>query len=103
MTGDEMKSVRERLGQNQIDFGIDIGYRGKTKNIGLTIHRYENGLKSIPPWIAVTVRVLDIGGLTDAVRSADNTGALDDDGVAAMAKALTDHLIREEDEQEDET
>lgn len=52
MTGDEMRAIRKRLGLSVIEFGHAFGYEGSDTTISVTIRRYENGMRPIPPWIA---------------------------------------------------
>lgn len=51
MTGDEMKSIRHRLGLSAVELGRAMGYTGADNTISVTVRRYESEMRPIPPWL----------------------------------------------------
>ena len=63
MTGEDMKSIRKRLGLSTTELGRAIGYEGADATVSVTIRKYESGARPIPPWIGKLVLMFGLHGL----------------------------------------
>jgi transcriptional regulator with XRE-family HTH domain len=59
MTGEELKAIRKSakhktgsVGLSTTELGAALGYEGSANTRSVTIRKYENGDRRIPPWIA---------------------------------------------------
>lgn len=80
MSPAEFSEARENFGLGRREFGRLLGYTGEPRNIWITVKRYEEGAREVPPTIERLVRLLvwyksDFGYLPD----------LDNGGRAPMA------------------
>lgn len=70
MTPLEFNDARKSFGLGRREFGYLLGYTGESRNIWVTVKRYETGERDIPPTIDRMVRLLvwfkaDYGYLPD--------------------------------------
>jgi transcriptional regulator with XRE-family HTH domain len=70
MSPAEFSEARENFGLGRREFGRLLGYTGEARNIWITVKRYEEGTREIPPTIERLVRLLvwyksDFGYLPD--------------------------------------
>ena len=63
MTGDELTSIRKRLGLTRYEMGRAFGYEGNQNTIYTSIKRYEAGDRDIPPWLARLAWMYDMHGV----------------------------------------
>lgn len=73
MKPQEFAEARSAFGMGRKDFADLLGYTGSARNNWVTIKRYENGERDIPPTIERLVRMLmwfksDFGYLPDLDR-----------------------------------
>lgn len=70
MDAREFNEARQNFGLGRREFGALLGYTGDQRNIWITVKRYENGERAVPPTIERLVRLLvwyksDFGYLPD--------------------------------------
>lgn len=63
MTGDELRTIRKRLGMSRVAFGRALGYRGNANTVNVAIAVYERGDRPLPPWIARLAVMYDRHGV----------------------------------------
>jgi hypothetical protein len=78
MTGDELKTIRRRLGLSAVQMGRAFGYEGSDVTVNGQIRKYESGSKADP---AVA------GSPSDHVRQARHTGRLGAGSAAGEARS----------------
>lgn len=69
MSAGEMFAIRDRLGLTRVEFGKQLGYDKNNHVTHQLVRDYETGEKEIPLWISTAVRVADVGGIADFIRS----------------------------------
>lgn len=52
MTGDDLKYLRGLTGLGVVEFGRALGYEGNDNTVSVTMRRYENDGRKIPPLVA---------------------------------------------------
>lgn len=70
MMASEFSEARANFGLGRREFGKLLGYTGEPRNIWITVKRYEQGERAIPPTVERLVRLLvwhkaDLGYLPD--------------------------------------
>jgi transcriptional regulator with XRE-family HTH domain len=65
MTGEEMKTIRKRLGLSTVELARAMGYVGADNTVSVTVRRYESGGREIPPWLARLLIMFDRFGVPD--------------------------------------
>lgn len=73
MKPEEFAEARQSFGLGRREFGRLLGYHGESRNVYMTVKRYEVGTRVIPPTIERLVRLLvwyksDFGYLPDLDR-----------------------------------
>lgn len=63
MTGDEMKSIRHRLGLSAVQLGRAMGYTGADNTVSVTVRRYESDMRPIPPWLSRLLLMFEMHGV----------------------------------------
>lgn len=63
MTGEEMKSIRHRLGLSAVELGRAMGYTGADNTVSVTVRRYESDMRPIPPWLGRLLRMFEMHGV----------------------------------------
>jgi transcriptional regulator with XRE-family HTH domain len=59
MKGPDLRAIREKRGLSQDQMGQALGYAGTRQTIRTTMHRYETGLRPIPP--RVVLHLIEMG------------------------------------------
>jgi transcriptional regulator with XRE-family HTH domain len=71
MTGDDLRSIRQRAGLNGPAFAAALGYTGSKQTLAVAISRLENGARdreTIPPAVARLAIMFDRFGIPDDLR-----------------------------------
>jgi transcriptional regulator with XRE-family HTH domain len=63
MTGNDLRSIRHRLGLSIVRFGRCLGYEGHHGTVNSLVRRYECGRKDIPPTIATLAIMFERFGI----------------------------------------
>jgi transcriptional regulator with XRE-family HTH domain len=63
MTGEEMKSIRHRLGLSAVELGRAMGYTGADNTVSVTVRRYESDMRPIPPWLSRLLLMFEMHGV----------------------------------------
>lgn len=76
MDAQEFNEARQAFGMGRREFARLLGYTGSDRNNWITVKRYENGERDIPPTIERLVRLLvwhrsDFGYLPDLTRGGE--------------------------------
>lgn len=72
LSGEELRTIRKRLGLSLEGLGRALGYLGARQTVKNTVHRYETGeRKPIPPWIARLIIMFDRFGVPKDFRGDD--------------------------------
>lgn len=51
MTGAELRAIRQQLGLSLVQMGRALGYAGNRNTLQVSVARYEDDTREIPPWI----------------------------------------------------
>src|SRR6516162_2445170 len=65
MTGEEFKKIRQKLKLSAAALGHALGYKGRDKNIAVTIYRLESG-RPIPVAVGRLLEMFDAYGVPRA-------------------------------------
>jgi transcriptional regulator with XRE-family HTH domain len=65
MTGEQFRTIRQKLGRNAKAFALALGYTGGDDALAVAISRLERGGRAIPPAVARLATMFDRFGIPD--------------------------------------